>query len=87
LSLIFWLIGYRPSGAWLGAWLVYGIIVLYLAGVIWADKIDELKRRVQKLEDRIEDLETRIHAGEKHEYTRSGTGSRSRRGWHCWGKP
>ena len=57
LGLIFWLIGYRPAGAWL--W-VYGLIALYLAGVIWADKIDELKRRVQKLEDRINDLEIRI---------------------------
>jgi len=57
LGLIFWLIGYRPPGAW--GW-VCGLTVLYLAEEIWREKIDELKRRVQKLEGRIDGLEARI---------------------------
>jgi hypothetical protein len=57
LGLICLLVGYRPSGAWL--W-VCGLMALYLGGIIWQEKIDELKRRVQKLEDRIDGLETRI---------------------------
>jgi len=56
LGLVCWLIRHRPSYSWL--W-TCGLIALYLGGIIWHEKIDELKRRVQKLEDRVHSLETR----------------------------
>ena len=49
-------IAYRPSWAWLCIW---GFIALYLGGIIWQEKMDELKHRMQKLEERMNLLEKR----------------------------
>jgi uncharacterized membrane protein YfcA len=56
LSVICWLIGYKVPDSW--AW-AFGLIALYLGGVIWEEKITDLKRRVDKLEERIDHLEKR----------------------------
>ena len=54
--LVCWLIGYRPSNSWL--W-TCGLIAFYLGGTIWEEKMDELKGRVQELEERLDRLENR----------------------------
>jgi hypothetical protein len=50
------LTGYKLPETWLWVW---GFITLYFVEEMWNKRTDDLKRRVEKLEERINDLEKR----------------------------